>query len=245
MEERKVYVKTKCFIIGTGRNGSKLLSNILALGNNISLHGEVEKGPQPQFYKDYYDGRLKIKTVLNYWKATREERMQGDKEIYLEKNHLIVPMLNIVNICYPESKFIFLRRNKKDTIRSFLARGTYSEKDMAGAYGKARLQPKEDNIYSDFWGKYNNEQKIGWLVNEYERMCLNFLIDIDTHKFITVRYENLIDVDNRMDEVESIYRWLGIEGFDKELIGETFGYQIGSSSDEKETGKLPNGRIRK
>jgi hypothetical protein len=241
MEKRQVYIK--CFIIGTGRNGSKLLSNVLSLGYNISLYGEVEKGPYPEFYKSCYEGNLIKDEIKRYWKFTRDLRMENSKEIYLEKNHLIVPILDIVNECYPDSKFIFLKRNEKDTVASFMGKGTYSETDV-GSYANGRLVPIK-GIHKDFWNTYTREQKITWLVREYKTMCERFLMGIDsTKRSILLNYENLTYKNIQISLLQYIYNWIGIKRFDENKIQATLQTQFGTSAEEKATGKLPEGRKR-
>jgi hypothetical protein len=229
-------------MIGTGRNGSKLLTEILSLGTNISKFGEVGEGPYPEFYKLAYEGTLKHKAIKTIWLNYRLERMKESKEIYLEKNHLIVPILNTVNECFPNSKFIRLRRDHDETFRSFMNRPTYEESELSGSYGRGRLIPRKNSAYYANWDKKNKGVKVEWLINEYDDMCDNFLIRISSNRYRSVWYRNKIfDI----HVMKSLYEWIGIKGYDEEKIKEIMKIQLGTSTDEKINGKLPNGRIRK
>jgi len=182
---------------------------------------------------------------------------------------LIVPILDTVYECFPDAKFIWLRRNQEDTIRSFMNRPTYEASDLAGSYGKGRLVPKKDSLYPlshyMLWDNYTKQQKVEWLVRKYEDMCKNFYLFLpeDNCEFTEgvcyqsvpiergencwgeLWYEELVDPKVRIDKLKVYYDWLGIEGYDEEKLEDVYKIQLGTSTEEKLTGTLPDGRKRK
>ncbi len=242
-------MQKQIYIIGSGRNGSKLLAELLSQGTNITKFGEVGAlGPAPTFYKLFYENKIDELTAATHWKYTREIRMINSKEIYLEKNHLIVPMLNTVKDCFPDAKFIWLRREYEDIVRSFMNRPTYEASDMAGEYGKGRLVPRESSLVYDSWNELSKQKKVEWLVQEYENLCLQFSSSFSKdeieNKFGEVWYEHLTADYGKTELIEALYEWLEIEGFDEDKINNTYSIQLGTSTDEKLTGLLPEGRTR-
>jgi len=193
------------FIIGTGRNGSKLLANCLGTGDNVSVFGEVgEDGPQPAWYKEIFHGIGNLNDRMKKFKIMRQERFKISKYVYIEKNHLLGPILHKFPEIFPEARYIYLKRNSKQTIRSFYARRWYGPKDL-GEYGDGRLSPKDTKE----WDELGTFEKCCWLYFKYSQFCVNFTNQIAQEHLEVVKYSEL----GNPETYEHLFRFCGIEGF--------------------------------
>jgi len=202
----------KVFLIGTGRNGSKLLASCLGTGNNVKVYGEAgDDGPNPGWYKELYSGIGNFDDRMVKFKGIREKRFQDDI-VYVEKSHLIVPILLGILRNWPDAKFIYLKRNSKQVIRSFLERNWYAKKDMEGEYGKGRLVPisNEEKFLNDM----ENIEQCCWLFYEYTRMIVEFKEACPNKQFLEIKYSDLIDKDNP-NYLKSVFKWCGINDFNE------------------------------
>jgi hypothetical protein len=214
-------MKNITFLIGTGYNGCQLLSTLLSYGSNVSVFGEVGGGPSPQFYRDYYEGVLDRNTALEIWYNTRKARMRNCKEIYLERNHLIVPMLDIVDECFPNAKYIFLRRKYKVVVQTMVDENIYSSLD-SGVDILGRLIPLEDELHYDSWTKITREKKIMWLTSTYNTCCYNFMLAKGpiflTERWREIWYEQVVNPYQGSTIVEYLYNWIGIQGYNHKKL---------------------------
>lgn len=230
------------FIIGTGRNGSKLLADLLTIGSNITKFGEIlPNGPYPDMYKAVWLGFISQDYFKEVWFKAREDRMSDCGKIYLEKNHLIVPVLDMVNECYPESMFIYIKRDYEKVFRSFISRGTYYDKKLDN-YERGRLSPRSDDKLYYKWNSISREEKVRWLINTYSRLCEEFVSFLDMDRYRVINYEEFSVVDNHV--IANLYDWIGIDGYNPRWVNDVLSIQKGTSTDEGITGKLPDGRKR-
>ena len=213
------------FLIGTGRNGSKLLANVLKTGSNIKVFGEVEgSGPQSIWYKELYMGIGDRPGRMARFKDLRNKRIEEcGKEIYLEKNHLLAPILDELPALWPDAYYIYLRRNSKQTLRSMLARGWYTKKDK-GEYADGRLCPK-DGIWSD---SRTHFEKTSWLYWQYRAMCEDFVNDHNKN-IIPAKYTQLTDP----KFYKKLFEILKIEGYNEGKIKKAIKKKYGTSTDHE------------
>lgn len=215
----------KLFIIGAGRNGSKLTGKII--GTSIDLkyrHGEIHHGLDPIFFKNGYMGSMSKEQVVKKFKSSRDEPIKKYSEFYVEKNHLIVPILNQVLAAYPDAMFLYVRRNSKDIIRSLYTRNVYS--GLKNKYEDGRLSPnKEDGYYTE-WGKFGKFEKVCWYVYTMTKMCEKFLNKLPQDQYKVVAYEDFVKDPSVFKDV---FKWLGVR-FDLEKIKGVLDIQIGSSA---------------
>jgi len=213
------------FLIGTGRNGSKLLANVLKTGSNIKVFGEVEdNGPQPLWYKELYMGIGDRPGRMARFRDLRNKRIEEcGKEIYLEKNHLLAPILDELPALWPDAYYIYLKRNSKQTLRSMFARGWYTEKDK-GEYADGRLCPKDDK-WSDSDTPF---KKTCWLYFLYRALCEDFVNAGDKH-IIPAKYTQLTDI----RFYKSLFETLEIKGYNEGKIKKAIKKKYGTSTDHK------------
>lgn len=217
----------RVFIIGTGRNGSKLLAECLKTGDNVSVYGEVDiNGPEPIWYKELYEGIGNRKDRMVRFKALRNERFTKSKAVYVEKNHLLNVILHEILEMWPDALFLYLKRNSKKTIRSFLKRDYYSEKDLQGEYGKGRIRPV------DHWGDESTFEKCCWLYTEYTWMCLQFKKSCPEDQFRTIKYSQLINKD-QPSFLKGVFNFCGIEDFNEFRILSALSKPMGTDSNDQ------------
>ena len=214
----------KLFIIGTGRNGSKLMG--LIIGTSVldkNRFGEIHHGLKPVFFKDVYMGRISKDKVVNKFKQSRDKAMQGVGDIYIEKNHLIVPILDCVKKAYPDALFLYVPRNTKDIVRSFSSRDVYTGRK--NIYEDGRLVPRLDTEHGKMWNTYSKFKKACWYVLTMTKMCDDFLAKLDSSEYNIVSYEDMVYSPGCL---ESMFNWAGID-FNIDAIKLVLGAQHGSS----------------
>lgn len=214
----------KVFIIGTGRNGSKLLAAMLETGSNAVLYGENHDGPEPRWFKEIYEGKGDLKGRMVRFKDIRGLRFKDDQGVYVEKNHLLAPILKQLPKLWPEAKFLYLKRNSRSVIRSFVERNWYSEEDLAGEYGKGRLVPKKG---PKKWAKKSTFEKCCWLYFEYSRMLEEFFKQIDDDHIRIVKYKQL----SNDAYMKAIFNWCEIADFNEFKLIDIRKQQFGTKTE--------------
>jgi hypothetical protein len=216
----------KIFIIGTGRNGSKLCAKVLSTAiNDSNIFGEVHSGLMPKFFKDAYHGLISKSEVVRRFKQSRDHSMRDAKGFYVEKNHLIVPILDQIKEAYPDALFIYVDRYSKDIVRSFLARDTYSG-TKTGMYEEGRLTPAKDDPYFYEWNNFSQFEKICWYVDVMKKMCIEGLDKMPSSDYIRISYELMVAQPNELAE---LFFWLDLT-CDFNKIEEILSRQWGSSA---------------
>ena len=215
----------KLFIIGTGRNGSKLVAKIIADSvGSTNVFGEIVGGLEPEFFKNVYLGKIKHSKAVKDFKRSRANIIKGLEVIYVEKNHLIVPVLNIVLEAYPDALFLYVPRNSKDIIRSLYTRKVYENIDSV--YEKGRLVPNKKDKYYLVWKNMNKFEKVCWYVYTMTCMCEDFLKSLDKNTYRVLSYEDIV---NKPDKFEDIFNWLCFS-FNIDSIKNILSVQQGSSA---------------
>jgi len=214
----------KLFIIGTGRNGSKLTAKVMGTTVNAeSIYGEIHHGLDPVFFKNVYLGTVSEKEALQEFKRSRDRAMEGTK-IYVEKNHLVVPILDKVLEAYPDALFLYVSRNPKDIIRSLNARTVYQ--NGTTKYDLGRLSPAKNDKHYGVWSTFTKFEKVCWYVSTMMNMCERFIHYLPRYQYRIVAYENFVKDPSIFKE---IFEWLELE-FNLEKIKDVLGTQIGSSA---------------
>ena len=215
----------KLFIIGTGRNGSKLTAKVFSTSvNSKHIHGEIHHGLDPIFFKKAYLGQTSKDKIINEFRQSRNKAIKAGNRIYIEKNHLIVPILNQVLEAYPDALFLYVSRNPKDIIRSLNARAVYQ--NGTTKYDLGRLSPAKNDKYYGVWSTFTKFEKVCWYVSTMMNMCERFIHYLPTYQYRIIAYENFVKNPSVFKE---IFEWLELE-FNFEKIKGILGTQIGSSA---------------
>lgn len=212
----------KLFIIGTGRNGSKLTAKIFSTVTSKHVFGERHHGLDPIFFKDAYMGKISKQESVRKFKQSRDSAMKNIQDIYIEKNHLIVPILNEVLLAYPDALFLHVTRDPKESVRSFFARNVYTGKN--DIYEIARLSPRSESEKSK-WDHFIRFEKACWYIFTMTKMCDSFLYKLPAFQYRIVSYNSFIE-----DPLlfKPVFDWVGLE-FDEGKTKDVLSVQLGSS----------------
>lgn len=215
----------KLFVIGTGRNGSKLTAKIIAeAAGNKNVFGEVHHSLRPVFFKNSYLGNISKEATISAFKNSRDQAIMKAEHIYVEKNHLLVPILNQVITAYPDALFLYVKRNPKDIIRSLYSREVYT--GARNMYEDGRLTPAAVDLWYTAWGSMNKFDKVCWYVATMIDMCEDFLKQLPEKAYRVVSYDDFVD---KPTVFEPIFNWLGFD-FDLSATKRVLNVQQGSSA---------------
>lgn len=191
---RKLYEKVHnesmpCFVLSTGRCGTKLLTNILNEHKRI----EAYHVPSPELI--YFS-----KYAYEQWQKKSEEleigidiaRYELIRDVFLVDKHFVETNNRITFFSYqlagifPNAKFIHLVRNPIDFINSGLNRKWYTGGNL---HDEGRIIPS--HISNNSWKGLSQTEKIAWLWTETNQFIENFKSQIDSNRIITVKSEDL------------------------------------------------------
>ena len=221
---------SKLFIIGTGRNGSKLAAHCMTANlssKSTDLHGEIHGGLDPAWFLYCYQRIFDADIIAAKFKESRDAEIAECEKIYIEKNHLIVPILNIIRgRCYSDAKFLYIERNPADIVRSLANRDPYVPSNMNNEYGRGRLRPISGNQYRGEWDSYwNNFDKTCWYVFEVIKMIDLFMPTVDSKNLRVLSYNDMV---HHTEKFEEVYDWAGLD-YDLNKIKKVLSKPIGTS----------------
>lgn len=202
-----------CFVLSTGRCGTKTLNRLLAISNNScalhSPHPELIRASK-KAYEEIYNNMGIYTEVI---KSCREELILyavKRNKIFIETNNRITFFAPAIKKAFPNAIFIHLIRHPGDFVRSGIRRKWYTGNN---SHDIGRIKPtKKEN--SNNWKKYSNIKKIGWLWNETNKFIENFTSknDIDC---LQIKAEELF---NKIEISKSVFDFIGLEDFNRKQI---------------------------
>lgn len=203
-----------CFVLSTGRCGTKLSYKLLQSSNKAIPF----QNPTPELiraskkaYEEIYDKMDLYKEVV---KSCREELIlftaKRDK-IYIETNNRITFFAPAIKKVFPKAIFIHLIRHPGAFVRSGIRREWYSGKHE---HDIGRIVPT-DKKKLEKWERYNSIQKIGWLWNETNNFIENFLEVLSPQLYLQIKSEELF---NKVETVKEIYDFLNLNDFKKRKV---------------------------
>lgn len=172
-----------CFVLSTGRCGTKLLTHLLQEKSSI----KAVHVPTPEFthYGDFaYKNALEQpEVVTRIVDAARYEQIRnawllGKK--YVETNNRITFFCHALADLFPNSRFIHLVRQPEAFITSGMARDWYSN---AVLHDEGRITPEDSNL--------KQAEKIAWLWNETNRFIEDFKEKTAADRVLTIRSDEL------------------------------------------------------
>ena len=181
----------KCiFILSTGRCGTKLLTEIINLSNEVW----VEHEPYPELafqsyhaYKNQYTiDQLKagfLHARLDLIKKCYENSLK-----YCETNNRISLYAPAISNIFPNAKFIHLVRNPGEFIRSGIRRGYYTtmNSEISG-----HLEPRINSSLIKKWPTMSQIEKIAWQWNTINNEIENFKQTISPNQICTILSQDL------------------------------------------------------
>lgn len=194
-----------CFVLSTGRCGTKLLTNIFESHQDVLAFHE----PIPEliyFNKFAYENHeTEHESLLKMIDIARYEYIRKAfllEKHYVETNNGITFFAYQLAQLYPNSKFIHLIRHPLAFVRSGYSRGWYKGKIE---YDEGKIQPVSDNNIT--WHQLSRVGKIAWLWNETNSFIHEFKKDLPAHRVITVTAEALF---KDTEVIAGIFKFLNL-----------------------------------
>ena len=177
-----------CFVLSTGRCGTKLLTNMFESHQDVLAFHE----PIPEliyFNKFAYENhQTEHVTLLKMIDIARYEYIRKAfllEKHYVETNNGITFFAHQLAQLYPNAKFIHLIRHPLAFVRSGYSRGWYTGKI---GYDESKILPVSDN---NNWHQLSQVGKIAWLWNGTNSFIHEFKKDLPEHRVLTVTAEGL------------------------------------------------------
>ena len=197
------------FIVGTGRSGTKTISNILDKHPDIFLKHELS------------EQLLRISTDYEYGKISREKTKILLQEIYCnntvfpavkvvgESNQKFGNLISIIFEIFPNAKFIWLKREGRKTVSSTFSKGWYQENNVNSdifdpyidKWEDSRLKGDLTNDFSkDQWVTLSSFQKNCWYYAYWSLKIKNELKCIPENQKLVIDLENLSSSFNKIKD---------------------------------------------
>lgn len=226
------------FITGHGRSGTTAIARILNTATNAEVF--VEQPPKLTIEsRQLYDGILKDPEKILF-----ESKNQCIQEVlnkglkYGDKNLTYVTFIPYLLKLW-NCKIIFLIRDGRDVVRSSIdfhnlhSKNIYTmAEDEEGSpktlpdhdpWDYSRLRPlPNDPVYSR-WKQLPRFQKVAWKWSKINEIALNYLADVSQEKWMLVDMSSVT-----VDTIKELFDFLGLTGFDRELIDRMLNKKINS-----------------
>ena len=151
------------FILGTGRSGTQLVSNLLR------ATGKVQVFHEPNFYEDVSvmpKHRKNQELTKIYWQQFRKYqiyerwRYSQDGTMYSEVNGTIRYQIPGIINELPDAKLLLLVRDGRGFVRSLMGWKQFYSSDSKDAYA---LSPLPGDPYYECWHDMSRFERICWL----------------------------------------------------------------------------------
>jgi len=209
-----------CFVLSTGRCGTKLLTNLLGLSREITC----EHSPSPElvyFSKLAYEAshensdKFRLGIDMARYELIRDAFLRN--KIYVETNCRITFFAPFLANVFKQAKFIHLVRHPGDVVRSGIRRKWY-ERHTADV---GRIVPG-DNLNN--WNRMTQIEKIGWLWNETNLFIEHFKSHLEnTDKITFVKAEDLF---SKAETSLKIFEYLQVEPPPDKKIGRKINHPV-------------------
>jgi len=181
-----------CFIISTGRTGTKFLAKLFDQYDDIfSIHE-----PDPDFLElgiGYAKGKYSFKTSkreINMNRRALCKKVKREKcSTYIESNNRLFSLIDVLIEEFANPKILHIVRDGREYVRSGMSRsygGYYSKEDPFPRI-KANYFPEDP--YYEKWEDMSQFEKICWLWQKKDGYILNDVENYDNT--ITVKFEDV------------------------------------------------------
>lgn len=176
-----------CFVLSTGRCGTKLLTRILSMDKNTCLYhsGFLVPNPLLKLYQNKAYHTPDEEKLADIFEAARGEliyRSYRTKRHYIETNPRITFFAHGLKRLFPNAKFINLVRNPAKLTISFMRRQAYQGRDLEDI-GRIKSHTED-------WSELKPFEKIGWFWNETQKFSEEFKQKYPA-SIITIKSEDL------------------------------------------------------
>jgi len=217
-----------CFVLSTGRCGTKLLTAILeGHPDAMPLHQ-----PQPELlyfdklaYRSYKSDGESLKRMIDIASYEQVRKAFLLEKHFIETHSGITFFAHQLAALYPNAKFIHLVRKPESFVRSGYSRAWY-EKDFYSSGDKIR-PGKESGID---WEQYSAVAKIAWLWNETNQFIEDFKSSVNEDRVLTIRSEDLF---NDVAISEKIFNFLNLHPISRQQIKKIISKKINKQYNKK------------
>lgn len=201
-----------CFIVSTGRCGSKMLARVLALHPEIGAFHEPKPWLNTEAYlrwsgrksSGYADARLEQK------RDDLIEQVDANGLWYIESSHFLSHLIPELRDRY-SARFVHLYRDGRDFVRSGMQRAWYCGRTLAPVRSAIRRMTglEVGNSFVDHRldppSRYDSRfERIAWLWAEINSEILDHLEGVPDEDWREVRLEAFGE-----DTIRGLLRWLG------------------------------------
>ena len=186
--------------LSTGRCGTAILTNLLAISREIvsfhepvprmwNLSAEAYLIPEATHISDcVYTAKRDVISIAHAMGC-----------VYSETNHRNSYLAYAIKRSFPNAKFIFLKRNAEDTIRS-----AYQKK----MYHPENIYVSDRPTFSTIWDSLTEEERLALYWYYTNDFILKFVGNLDREDWFYLDYDKHIKGKD-VDTIQSIFHWLG------------------------------------
>jgi hypothetical protein len=226
------------FLIGSPRSATTAYARILNTATNAEVH--VEQAPKlRRASRDLFKGTLENpEEVLLAARSEAIQAVHSRGHIYGDKNPCYLPFLPYLFRLW-ESKVVLLTRDPRPVIRSMLdcfelrpvnVFSMQEDDDQSLArtpdddpWDYSRLRPNPGQPMYERWKQTTRFEKCAWYWATFNALALDMLAAVDRERW------RIVDVTNStLEQVESVFDFLELEGFDRAQVSRMLESKINS-----------------
>jgi hypothetical protein len=200
------------FILSTGRSGSKFLTSLLNLSNNIKAFHEPK--PSLQYFSDFAFHNQEEKVILTKMiDAARMELILDifiKEKIFVESNQCLTFFAPAIRDLFEKSKFVHLVRHPGDFVRSGVRKG-WHRNDTIWESGRVQMKNKLE------WNVMDQIERLVWVWQVTTDFIEKFKKTIEADRIITFRIEDLF---NKTRYADHLLNFVGANKIPAEKIQE-------------------------
>lgn len=191
-----------CFVLSTGRCGTKLLNEIFNLSNQVKSFHQIR--PELIYFSKIAYNKKNTKEIRSIIDCARYDYIRNlflINKKFIETNNRITFFAHQLANLYPKAKFIHLIRNPYNFIKSGLQRKWYTGHNL---HDEGRIISSDKTK----WQGFNRTEKIAWLWGATNHFIIDFKNEVGDERVISVRAEDLF---NSADESIRIFNFFDIK----------------------------------
>ncbi len=229
------------FIVGCSRSGTTALVKILNTAVNAEVFTEQEPKLCINARINYEFGMPRSKDYIKESKSKAIKATLSKGKKYMDKNPNYLFFIDELMANF-DCKFIFVIRDGRDVVRSAMDYDEYGknlyrtfedednpktvqpEEDF---WDFARLRPKKTDTIFYSWKSLTRFEKASWYWAKFNGLILKKIEKKDKDRFITVDISNI-----NLKEIEKIFNFAGLEGFNRDIISKMLKERINSAQEK-------------
>jgi hypothetical protein len=179
------------WVLSSGRSGSETIARTISQFRGcVCLHH-----PQPELVIEataYFYGDSPREEIAGALRDTRQPLHRG--QTYGEANLQLSLLIPLLDELYPESTFLWLIRDGRDTVASMYYRGWYDpcNERVPEHWHRARLQGDRTGDFDpETWASMGRFERCCWLWRKYNLVIESNLSNLDERRWMRIRLDQL------------------------------------------------------